>query len=74
MLIRFLFRTIRSNLDPFGQYEDAVLWSALKRAWLVDQNQELPTAAGPRQSGDVTPERVSRFTLDLAIEDEGLNL
>ena len=28
--------TIRSNLDPFGLYEDARLWDALRRAYLVD--------------------------------------
>lgn len=28
--------TIRSNLDPFGVYDDARLWDALRRAYLVD--------------------------------------
>ncbi|KAI9305402.1 hypothetical protein BJ944DRAFT_239688 [Cunninghamella echinulata] len=28
--------TIRSNLDPFHQYDDAILWLALKRAHLVN--------------------------------------
>ncbi|KAK4700227.1 hypothetical protein P7C70_g6022, partial [Phenoliferia sp. Uapishka_3] len=52
--------TLRTNLDPFGKYEDAVLWSALKRASLVDR------AEGEGQT--------SRFTLDTVVEDEGLNM
>lgn len=28
--------TVRSNIDPFGEYDDARLWDALRRAWLVD--------------------------------------
>ncbi|KAI9357777.1 phosphatidyl serine synthase-domain-containing protein [Pilaira anomala] len=28
--------TLRSNLDPFGQYDDQVLWTALKRSHLID--------------------------------------
>lgn len=52
---------MRSNLDPFERYEDAVLWSALKRASLVDRSTD-----GEAQA--------SRFTLDTPIEDEGLNM
>ena len=29
--------TIRSNLDPFNLYDDARLWDALRRAYLVDE-------------------------------------
>ena len=32
--------TIRSNLDPFGLYDDARLWDALRRAYLVDNFDE----------------------------------
>ncbi|KAL8286968.1 hypothetical protein RQP46_003974 [Phenoliferia psychrophenolica] len=53
--------TLRTNLDPFGRYEDAVLWSALKRASLVDR-------VGDGEG------KASRFTLDTVIEDEGLNM
>lgn len=55
--------TLRSNLDPFGEHDDARLWDALKRAWLVDQDST---------STDNSP--TTRFTLDLAIEGEGNNL
>lgn len=30
--------TLRSNLDPFDQYDDGRLWDALKRAFLVSDN------------------------------------
>ncbi|KWU44771.1 ABC transporter [Rhodotorula sp. JG-1b] len=55
--------TIRSNLDPFGLYDDARLWDALRRSWLVD-----------RTSGTDNVAEASRFTLDTPIEDEGANL
>jgi ABC-type multidrug transport system fused ATPase/permease subunit len=66
--------TLRSNLDPFGTYDDARLWDALKRAYLVDR----PTAVREildeedAPSGAQTP--VNRFTLDTVIEEEGGNL
>jgi ABC-type multidrug transport system fused ATPase/permease subunit len=65
-------------LDPFGQYDDSTLWDALKRSYLVDQHKddknrrdsiELEESGG---SGTHTP--INRFTLDMAIEDEGGNL
>lgn len=67
--------TLRSNLDPFEQHDDARLWDALKRSYLVDDMKpvslELSTedAGG---SGAQTP--VKRLTLDSPIEDEGSNL
>lgn len=60
--------TIRTNLDPFGEFEDAVLWDALKRSFLVD-NSYIPGSTAPS-----TSESGGRFSLDLVIEDEGLNL
>ncbi|KAG1046896.1 hypothetical protein G6F43_010636 [Rhizopus delemar] len=33
--------TLRSNLDPFGQHDDVELWASLKRAHLIDdENQQ----------------------------------
>ncbi|GAA6028671.1 hypothetical protein JCM8097_007340 [Rhodosporidiobolus ruineniae] len=55
--------TIRSNLDPFGKFDDARLYDALRRSWLVERT------AAKDGSG-----QVSRFTLDTRIEDEGANL
>lgn len=60
--------TIRSNLDPFGEFDDARLWDALKRSYLVDASFDHTAASGTAMEGG------GRFTLDLPIEDEGLNL
>ncbi|KAG9094212.1 hypothetical protein FS749_012910 [Ceratobasidium sp. UAMH 11750] len=66
--------TLRSNLDPFGVYDDARLWDALKRAYLVDR----PTAVQEASDGEDLPSGaqtpVNRFTLDTVIEEEGGNL
>ncbi|KAK7690819.1 hypothetical protein QCA50_005920 [Cerrena zonata] len=65
--------TLRSNLDPFGQHDDATLWDALKRAYLVDDRK--PNSLDQDDattSGASTP--VNRFTLDSPVEDEGGNL
>lgn len=77
----FLFAgTVRSNLDPFGEHQDVELYDALKRAWLVEQDQPVQTAPGASAGGDETaavastPTNSTRFTLDLVIEDEGQNL
>jgi ATP-binding cassette subfamily C (CFTR/MRP) protein 1 len=73
----FLFAgTVRSNLDPFGEHQDAELYDALKRAWLVDQDQPAPGADGAAAASPTaaTPSNSTRFTLDLVIEDEGQNL
>ena len=32
--------TLRSNLDPFGQHDDAELWADLKRSHLIDQQDD----------------------------------
>ncbi|KZT73163.1 hypothetical protein DAEQUDRAFT_808686 [Daedalea quercina L-15889] len=61
--------TLRSNLDPFGYHDDARLWDALRRAYLVEDHKP--------GSIDGTDESVStgnRFSLDSPVEDEGGNL
>ncbi|KAF8150782.1 ABC transporter [Crassisporium funariophilum] len=67
--------TLRSNLDPFNLNDDATLWDALKRSYLVDNNSKrnsLLTTEDDVPSGAQTPQ--SRFNLDTIIEDEGGNL
>ena len=57
-----LFRgTIRSNLDPFQEHTDLDLWSALRQADLVTDEQKVD---------DKSP---SRIHLDSVVEEEGLN-
>ena len=56
-----LFRgTIRTNLDPFDEHQDLELWSALRQADLVSEEQSIADKGG-------------RIHLDTAVEDEGLN-
>jgi ABC-type multidrug transport system fused ATPase/permease subunit len=63
--------TLRTNLDPFGLHDDAKLYDAMKRAYLVDLNSDLPsTSAPPPAEGQSAP----RFSLDSPIDDEGSNL
>ncbi|KAI0714464.1 P-loop containing nucleoside triphosphate hydrolase protein [Cerioporus squamosus] len=67
--------TLRSNLDPFGAHDDAKLWDALKRAYLVEdrKNYSLEGSIDEEvKEGARSP--VNRFTLDSPIDDEGGNL
>ncbi|VDB84771.1 unnamed protein product [Peniophora sp. CBMAI 1063] len=66
--------TLRSNLDPFGLHDDARLWDALRRSYLVDDTP-MPKKDGDEvvPSGATTPSG-PRFTLDSVIEDEGGNV
>ena len=61
--------TLRSNLDPFDQFDDAKLWDALKRSYLVDN-----TTRDVTEGGEPEAAVSGRFTLDTVIEDEGSNL
>ncbi|EKM58203.1 uncharacterized protein PHACADRAFT_116921 [Phanerochaete carnosa HHB-10118-sp] len=67
--------TLRSNLDPFGNHDDAQLWDALKRAYLVE-DRRLPSIDLPDDDATLAGQRTpaSRFTLDSPVEDEGGNL
>ena len=58
--------TIRSNLDPFSMYDDARLWDALRRSYLVEST-----------SAESLPEKEqnkTRYTLDSIVEGDGANL
>ena len=63
--------TLRSNLDPFGLHDDARLWDALKRAYLVEDRKP-GSIDGTEES--FNPNAGNRFSLDSPIEDEGGNL
>ena len=69
--------TLRSNIDPFNLHDDATLWDALKRSYLLESTnhdsmitKEDEEATSP--GGAHTP--VSRFNLDTIIDVEGGNL
>jgi ABC-type multidrug transport system fused ATPase/permease subunit len=75
--------TIRSNLDPFNEHNDLELWSALRRAYLIGQEQELESeelqsgpATGtttPVTGSDVKARPINKLTLESPVDDEGLN-
>ncbi|KZT07645.1 P-loop containing nucleoside triphosphate hydrolase protein [Laetiporus sulphureus 93-53] len=66
--------TLRSNLDPFGYHDDARLWDALKRAYLVEDREPYYSMDGTSDAGEGSATPMNRFTLDSPIEDEGGNL
>lgn len=68
--------TLRSNLDPFGLYDDARLWDALRRSYLVDQSQAQPKSTEAQQDDDTEPPpgRPTGFHLDSKVDEEGANL
>ncbi|ORX38364.1 P-loop containing nucleoside triphosphate hydrolase protein [Kockovaella imperatae] len=71
--------TLRSNIDPFNTKSDIELYDALRRAHLVHSETARPSiqlpsgAVTPTAQGSQTPGQ-RRFTLDMAIEEEGGNL
>jgi ABC-type multidrug transport system fused ATPase/permease subunit len=76
--------TLRSNLDPFGLHDDARLWDALRRSYLVEDNNKRISILKAEEAGVVgeedqrgtgsTTPNAPRFTLDSPIESEGSNL
>ncbi|KAJ7872414.1 ABC protein [Mycena leptocephala] len=62
--------TVRTALDPFSKYDDARLWDALRRSYLVETRPSTPTDSDAEPSG----ENRHRLTLDSTIETDGQNL
>ncbi|TFK28166.1 ABC protein [Coprinopsis marcescibilis] len=60
--------TVRTALDPFSLYDDARLWDALRRSFLVEDG----TSDDEKSSGDASCG--TRITLDTVLESEGSNL
>ncbi|KAK7757251.1 ATP-binding cassette transporter yor1 [Diatrype stigma] len=77
-----LFRgTVRSNLDPFGEHTDLVLWSALRQADLVPAEDVVDSdnkGANNNDDDDSNEnsnkdQAAGRIHLDSAVEEDGLN-
>ncbi|KAI0917113.1 hypothetical protein AcV5_007675 [Taiwanofungus camphoratus] len=68
--------SLRSNLDPFELHDDARLWDALQRSYLVDQPKEGDLTFYPdgNSLGKDTHTPANRFSLDTVIDDDGSNL
>ena len=65
--------TMRSNLDPFGLYDDATLWAALKRACLVQSDNSETSSLDEKRALDVSDGQ-RKLTLDTEIDAGGTNL
>lgn len=65
--------TMRSNLDPFGLYDDPTLWAALKRACLV-QSEKSETSSLDEKQGSDASDGHRKLTLDTEIDAGGTNL
>ncbi|KAF9267240.1 ABC transporter [Marasmius fiardii PR-910] len=73
--------TLRTNLDPFNLHDDARLYDALKRSYLIEsESREVDDEDSSNSStiitdeGTLTPTGPSKFTLESVVEDEGNNL
>lgn len=67
--------TLRSNLDPFYEHSDAQLYDAMQRASLIGaERSETESQPESTQQEKQEDARRTRFTLDMAIDEEGLNL
>lgn len=61
--------TVRTVLDPFGRYDDARLWDALRRSFLVDSGTSTPISS--LDNGEHPRHRID---LDTVVEIDGANL
>lgn len=62
--------SLRSNLDPFGRYDDARLLDAMKRSYLTSATI---TEGGAVQNDD-NATSLTKLSLDSVIDEEGANL
>jgi ABC-type multidrug transport system fused ATPase/permease subunit len=73
--------TIRSNLDPFNEHKDLELWSALRRAYLIGQENGVegegpdsePASGTTTPAVDGNPRPANKLTLESPVDEEGLN-
>ncbi|KAH9481477.1 Multidrug resistance protein fer6 [Psilocybe cubensis] len=62
--------TVRTALDPFSLYDDAHLWDALRRSFLVEDTKTRSSGEESEESATAT----GRISLDTVLESEGSNL
>lgn len=73
--------TIRSNIDPFGNYSDEELLDAMRRSWLIEPGElermkelearGIDIGAAIRDGEEI--EGLPKFHLDRVVEDDGSN-
>ncbi|KAJ3094987.1 hypothetical protein HDU97_007368 [Phlyctochytrium planicorne] len=68
--------TIRSNMDPFGEYTDAKIWSSLERVHIFETVQDHEISHKSHTLEQVVPGAVTQsaaLDLDTAVADGGAN-
>ncbi|CAG8800871.1 3578_t:CDS:2, partial [Racocetra persica] len=66
--------TLRSNLDVFGEHDDAELWNALRRAHLIDDaTTDSGTSNDSKLSQNEQPQSQISWTLDEPVSENGNN-
>lgn len=63
--------SIRSNLDPFSEYPDDLLWDSLRRSGLIDAEKLPYVKTTHLENGDYTA--LHKFHLDQKVQDDGEN-
>ena len=63
--------TVRTVLDPFSVYDDARLWDALRRSFLLEEHS---LQVDSSDISDSSAQSAGRITLDTVIETGGSNL
>src|SRR5699024_7291283 len=64
--------SIRKNLDPFNDYNDEVLWDALRRLGLLDETTMIRIRNSKYDpSRSVGYEDLHKFHLDQMVDDDG---
>lgn len=79
--------TLRSNLDPFGRFDDARLWDAMHRSYLTAASTASQPGTGavtplvddngqplPTEKQPTQSRALTRLNLDSIIDEEGANL
>ncbi|CAE6465228.1 unnamed protein product [Rhizoctonia solani] len=66
--------TIRSNMDPFSEYDDATLHDALRRSHLLGQSTSSLSLDSPIAAEGANLSSTSSLSLDSPIAAEGANL
>lgn len=70
--------SLRYNLDPFEEHQDAELWAAMRQAKLIEEEDadvaDEATVAPTPDSDEKTAAAPRRLTLDMEIATDGSNL
>ncbi|GBB94362.1 hypothetical protein RclHR1_02340019 [Rhizophagus clarus] len=63
--------TLRSNLDPFNEHDDAKLWNAIRRSYLIQENANNENTKEPTMTENFNKQE--KLTLDSPVNENGSN-